>query len=123
MRDVASGTDRHLDITFGLQVVKSSSLVSVLSREAFNHPYISYFHLLVNVFSVTCFCTFFVDPLLAHHQLSQQRPHFSPHSTAKLFVKAQISGKLVINDISDVASASVHSEKTRLKKMIMYSND
>ena len=27
--DVASGTDRHLDITFGLQVVESSSLVYV----------------------------------------------------------------------------------------------
>ena len=38
---VASGVDRHLDITFGLHVVDSSSLVSVLSREAFSHPYIS----------------------------------------------------------------------------------
>ena len=28
--DVASGTDRHPDITFGLQLVESSSLVSVL---------------------------------------------------------------------------------------------
>ena len=42
-RDVESGTDRHLDITFGLQVVEGSSLVSVLIREAFNHPYISFF--------------------------------------------------------------------------------
>ena len=50
--DVASGADRHLDITFGLQLVESYSLVSVLFREAFNHPYISFFHLLVNVFSV-----------------------------------------------------------------------
>ena len=33
--DVASGADRHLDITFGLQVVESSSLVSVLFREVF----------------------------------------------------------------------------------------
>ena len=39
--DVASGADRHLDITFGLQVVESSSLV--LFREALNHPYISFF--------------------------------------------------------------------------------
>ena len=54
MKDVASGADRHLDITFGLQVVESSSLVSVLFREAFNHHYISFFHLLVNSFSVTC---------------------------------------------------------------------
>ena len=50
--DIASGTDRHLDrhldITFGLQVVQRFSLVSVLFREAFNHPYISFFHLLVN---------------------------------------------------------------------------
>ena len=51
-RDVASGADRHLDITFGLQVVESSSLVSVLFREAYSHPYISFFHLLVNGFSV-----------------------------------------------------------------------
>ena len=35
---VASGTDRHLDITFGLQVIESSSIVSVLLKEAFNHP-------------------------------------------------------------------------------------
>ena len=38
MWDVASGADRHLDITFGLQLVESSSLVSVLFKEAFNHP-------------------------------------------------------------------------------------
>ena len=49
-------------------------------------------------------------PQLAHHQLmSRQGPHISPHSKAK---KAQISGKLVTSDISDVATASVHSEKT-----------
>ena len=47
-----SGADRHLDITFGLQLVESSSLVSVLFRKAFNHPYISFFHLLLNGFSV-----------------------------------------------------------------------
>ena len=34
---IASGADRHLDITFGLQLVESSSFVSVLFREAFNH--------------------------------------------------------------------------------------
>ena len=51
---IVSGADRHLDITFGLQVVESSSLVSVLFRGAFSHPYISFFHLLVNGFSVTC---------------------------------------------------------------------
>ena len=76
----------HLDI--GLQVVESSSLVSILFREAFSHPYVFFFHLLVNGFSITSFCTFFEDPLpslywwavtvggeklkwrqLAHHQL------------------------------------------------------
>ena len=41
----SSGVDRHLDITFRLQVVVSSSLVSVLFREAFSRPYISFFHL------------------------------------------------------------------------------
>ena len=41
--DVASGTDRHFDITFGLQVVENSSLVSVLFREALSHHYISFF--------------------------------------------------------------------------------
>ena len=48
---MASGADWHLDITIGLQLVESSSLVSVLFREVFNFPYISFFHLLVNVFS------------------------------------------------------------------------
>ena len=36
------------------RVIKSSSLVPVLFREVFSHPYISFFHLLVNGFSVTC---------------------------------------------------------------------
>ena len=57
-----SGVDRHLDITFGLHVVDSSSLVSILFREAFSHPYI-FFHLLVNSLSVSSFRTFFEDPL------------------------------------------------------------
>ena len=43
--------------------------------------------------------------------MSQQGPHFS--------LKAQISGKLVTSGISDVATASVHSEKIRLTKLIM----
>ena len=50
--------------SFGLQVVESSTLVSVLFREAFSHPYIPFFHLLVNSFSVTSFRTFFDDPSL-----------------------------------------------------------
>ena len=43
-------------MTLGLHVVDSLSLVSVLFREAFSHPYISFFHLLVNVFSVIREC-------------------------------------------------------------------
>ena len=43
--------------------------------------------------------------------MSQQRPHYSPHSKAKVNYKAQISGKLVTSGISDVAIISVHSEK------------
>ena len=34
-------------------------------------------------------------------------------------IKAHISGKLVSSGISDVAITSVHSEKTRLNKLIM----
>ena len=37
----------------------------------------------------------------------------------KPIIKAQISGKLVSSGISDVAIASVHSEKIHLKKLIM----
>ena len=47
-RDVASGADRHHEIAGSW----SSSLVAVLFREAFSHPYFSFFHLLVNGFSV-----------------------------------------------------------------------
>ena len=51
--------------------------------------------------------------------MSQQRPHFSPHSKAKANYKRPILRKLVTSGISDVAIISVHSEKTRLKKMIV----
>ena len=34
-------------------------------------------------------------------------------------IKSQISGRMVSIDISDVAFASVYTEKTRLKKLIM----
>ena len=36
----------------------------------------------------------------------------------KPMIKAQISGGMVSNCISDVVIASVHSEKTRLKKLM-----
>ena len=57
-------------------------------------------------------------PQLKHNQLmSPLRPHFSPHSTAK--IKAQISGRMASIGISDVVTASVYSEKTRIKKLMM----
>ena len=57
---------------------------------------------------------------LTHNQLmSPQGPGFSPHSTAKTTIKAQISGRIASIGISDVVTASVYSEKTRLKKLMM----
>ena len=61
-RDVASSIDRHPDRTdCRYRVIESSSLVPVLFREVFSHPYISFFHLLVNGFSVISYS---VDTLL-----------------------------------------------------------
>ena len=81
---------------FYSQIVESSSLVSVPFQEAISHPCISFFHLLVNVFSVTSFRTFSKTPYLyytggrgeikmtsAKINQSSERPHFNPHSTAK----------------------------------------
>ena len=49
---------------------------------------------------------------LTHNQLmSRQGPHFSAHST-------QISGRMASIGISDVVTASVYLEKTRLKKLM-----
>ena len=36
----------------------------------------------------------------------------------KPMIKAQISGRMVSSGISDVASASLHSDTTRLKKLM-----
>ena len=43
------------------RVIESSSLVSVLFREVFSHPYISFFYLIVNGFCVTSFRTFLAN--------------------------------------------------------------
>ena len=53
-RDVASGilTEQKLISDCRYRVIESSSLVPVLFREVFSHPYMSLFHLLVNGFSV-----------------------------------------------------------------------
>ena len=51
--------------------------------------------------------------------MSQQRLILVHTVKLKQNIKAQISGKLVTSGISDVAIASIHSEKNHLKKMIM----
>ena len=57
---------------------------------------------------------------LTHNQLiSLQGPHFSPHSTAKTNDKTTNLWKNGIYCISDVVTASVYSEKTRLKKLMI----
>ena len=57
----------------------------------------------------------------AHHKLwNQQRHHFSPHSTAIINDKSAFLRK-ISSGISDVVIASVHSKKTRLKKLMMMS--
>ena len=62
-------------LTIGLQVVESTSLVSLLYREVFNHSYISFFHLLVNGFSVI-YIYMFVDETVFESYFSDQ-PTFS----------------------------------------------
>ena len=78
-----------------LQIVESSSLVSVLFREAISHPYISFTS---KWFFFTSFRTFSKTPYLYYtggrggikmasaknnQLISSQGPHFSPRSTAK----------------------------------------
>ena len=90
-RDVASGADRHLDITFGLQLVKSSSIVSVRFREAFNYPFISIFHLQVNGFFFLHVSALFSGTpylLLIGGRYRREGFHFSPHSKAKANYKS-----------------------------------
>ena len=52
--------------------------------------------------------------------MSQQWPHFSPHSTAKTKDKSKNPRKNdMYSGISVVAFASVYSEKTHLKKLMI----
>ena len=58
--EAASVTDRHLDI--GLQVVEAHpSFPYFLEKRLAIPPSISFFHLLVNGFSVTCLPPFFIS--------------------------------------------------------------
>ena len=104
--------------------------------EKVSHPHISFFHLLVNGFLLLV-SVLFPRPLpflilvgsigVRGKMVSASTP--SANELAKdliLFhtvqlkpmIKAQISGRMVSSCISDVAIASVHSEKTRLKKLM-----
>ena len=57
---------------------------------------------------------------LTHNQpMSPQGPHFCAH---KPTIKVQISGRMASIGISDVMTASVYSEKTRLKKLMLIMN-
>ena len=51
--------------------------------------------------------------------MSPQGPHFSPHSTARTNDKSTNLRKNASIGISDVVTASVYSEKTCLKKLMM----
>ena len=54
-----------------------------------------------------------------HNQvMSSQGPHCSPCSTAKTNDKSTNLRKMASIGISDVVTASVYSEKTRMKKLI-----
>ena len=59
---------------------------------------------------------------LAHHLLTNEpaKDLILVHTVQlKPKIKVQISGRMVSSGISDVALASVYSEKTRLKKLMM----
>ena len=51
--------------------------------------------------------------------MSPQEPHLSPHSTAKSNDKSINRRRMASIGISDVVTASVYSEKTRLKKLMI----
>ena len=52
--------------------------------------------------------------------MSSQGPHFSPHSTAKTNYKStNLSKNGTLIAISDVVTASVYSEKTHMKKLMI----
>ena len=56
---------------------------------------------------------------LVHNQCARKDLILVHTVQLKPIIKAQISGKLISSGISDIAFASVYSEKTRLKELIM----
>ena len=54
-----------------------------------------------------------------HQLMSKTRPHFIHTVQLKPMIKAQISGRMICSGVSDVSFASVHREKTCLKKMLI----
>ena len=57
---------------------------------------------------------------LKHNQLIAHEDHILVHTVQlKPTIKAQISGRMAPIGISDVVTASVYLEKTRLKKLMM----
>ena len=60
---------------------------------------------------------------LTHNQLmNPQRPHFSPHRSAKPTIKSQISGRMASIGIGDVVSASVLEENPSEEEYDDYDN-
>ena len=103
-RDVASGTDRHLDIRrtyFGLRyrVVESSSIPTSPIFKNYLLPY------------------FFDDPLPSLVWWAGRYLSGAPIEPAKDLSLAHSSGRMVSSGISDVVIASVHSVKIRLKTL------
>ena len=54
--------------------------------------------------------------------MSPQGPHFVHTVQLKRTIKLQISGRMASIGINDVVTASVYSEKTRLKKLMLIMN-
>ena len=126
-------------LTSDCRWLKAHPFVSELFREIFSHPYISFFHSLDNGFSVTSFRTLFENPLpslywgvvtVGREKIKGYHSTPSANEQAndvilvhtvqlKPMIKAQMSGRMICSGISDVAIASVYSEITRLKNLII----
>ena len=74
-------TEQKLILDCRYRVIESSSLVPVLFREVFSHPYISFFHLLVNGFSVI------------HNIYGQTRLHYPARLRARVISKTRNTNK------------------------------